>query len=502
MKKRWLVISVVVVVAMLGAGALAAFHGNQQVTDYGYGAEGDADVPAEGDVDVAAKPVHRGVPLPLTRAFPISPEHWEAYQELREAMPYLIAQGIPVVDFTVVPEPVHRDPPRRFLRLPIYPERVEAYEKLREARPCMIIQVGLREVRDEYKEPIKAIVEGIEGMEFYFFQAEFTREQMRSWRDNILETFWVWGPRRLPAGIIQVPVSDAASVWRYQKIVVMIVGTDIQPQYIEAVRAVVGNKAPLQFLADGDVHTEAYGKLHDAIPYLNAQGIPVVDFGRHRCTPDPQNITPVMIVLAGLREVRDEYKKPIKAIVEGIEGIEFDFFQADFTGEEIRRWVSEICGTFSRPWDLPPGIIEVPVSGVWSSWRCQRITVRIVGEIQPQYIEAVRALVGDKAPLHFQVGGRLCEYTRYWHEMPVPDEEREKHDIFVHVFEQLFTELDLLNMRIGEVEEFGKGLTPDKMTQVIRVFFDYAVEQGLVMPEEREGLEEEMLQEWLEWRAR
>ena len=491
MKKWWLLISLVVVVAMLGAGGLAAFHGNQQVGDYGYG--------AEGDVDVAAKPVHRGVPLPLPRSFPISPEHWEAYQELREAMPYLIAQGIPVVDFTVVPEPVHREPPRRFLRLPIYPERVEAYEKLREARPCMIVQVGLREVRDEYKEPIKAIVEGIEGMEFYFFQAEFTREQMRSWRDNILKTFLVWGPRRLPAGIIQVPVSDAVSVWRYQKIVVMIVGTDIQPEYIEAVRAVVGNEAPLQFLADGDVHTEAYGKLLDAIPYLNAQGIPVVDFWRHRCTPDPQNITPVMIVQVGLREVKDEYKEPIKAIVEGVEGIEFEFFQAEFTGEEIRRWASDICGTFSRPWDLPPGIIEVPVSGVWSSWRCQRITVRIVGEIQPQYIEAVRALVGDKAPLHFQVGGRLCEYTRYWHEMPVPDEEREKHDIFVHVFEQLFLELDLATMRIGEVEEFIKGLSVEEVTELMRMVLDYALEQGLIAPQERQELEEEILQHWREW---
>ena len=48
MKKWWLVTSVVVVVAMLGAGGLAAFHGNQQERDWGYGAQLAGDVADEG----------------------------------------------------------------------------------------------------------------------------------------------------------------------------------------------------------------------------------------------------------------------------------------------------------------------------------------------------------------------------------------------------------------------------------------------------------------------
>ena len=55
-------------------------------------------------------------------------------------------------------------------------------------------------------------------------------------------------------------------------------------------------------------------------------------------------------------------------------------------------------------------------------------------------------------------------------------------------------------MRIGEVDEFIKGLSVEEATQAIRLFLDYAVEKELVIPEERQGLEEETLQHWREWR--
>ena len=324
MKKWWLVISLVLVIAMFGAGALAAFYGNQQVADYGYGAEGGGDVTAGGDVDVAAEE--------------------------------LILTG-------------------RILGLHMHMPNPE--------------------------------------------------------------------------------------------------------------------------------HAKAYEKLIEAIPHLNAQGIPVVDFCRRHCGTDPETgATQTMVILVGLREVRDEYKEAIKAIVEGIEGIEFDFFHAEFTREEIWGWQDKIWGTFSRPWDLPPGIIEVPVSGTSSSWTCQRITVRIAGEVKPEYIKAIRSLVGDKAPLHFQGGGSLPHHTRYWREQQIPDEARarEMHDIFIHVSQELFPDVDLLNMRIGEVEEFIKGLNVEEATELMRKLLNYALERGLVTPDERQELEEEMIEHWLERR--
>ena len=158
----------------------------------------------------------------------------------------------------------------------------------------------------------------------------------------------------------------------------------------------------------------------------------MVDFRARHGVPDPDTrILQVMVVTVGLREMKDEYKDAIKEIVEGIEGIEFEFFQAEFTSAEISSWQAKIWGTFSRPWDLPPGIIEVPVSGTISSWRRQRITVRIAGEIQPQYIEVIRTLVGNEAPLYFQGGGRVPHHTRYWREMRIPDEERERSMIYL-----------------------------------------------------------------------
>ncbi|MCL0090164.1 hypothetical protein M1O19_03385 [Dehalococcoidia bacterium] len=70
----------------------------------------------------------------------------------------------------------------------------------------------------------------------------------------------------------------------------------------------------------------------------------------------------------------------------------------------------------------------------------------------------------------------------------------------LHVFAQLFPDVDLLNMRIGEVEEFIKGLSVEEATELMRKLLDYALERGLLIPEERQGLEEEMMQHWRDWR--
>jgi hypothetical protein len=202
-----------------------------------------------------------------------------------------------------------------------------------------------------------------------------------------------------------------------------------------------------------------------------------------------------LVVEVGLREVKDEYKELIKAIVEGVEGIEFEFFQARFTQEQISRWQDDIVDTFLPGRRLPPGVIDVPLSGTSSSWRCQIIWVHIYGEIKPQYIEAIRMVVGKEAPLEFQSTGVRPWGPRYFREMWAPDEAMEKQ-LWVDVFEQLFPEVDILNMRIWEVEEFLKALAPEKWAELGRVLLDYAAEQGLVTPEERE----ELYQEWIKTR--
>jgi hypothetical protein len=148
-------------------------------------------------------------------------------------------------------------------------------------------------------------------------------------------------------------------------------------------------------------HRAAFEKLVNASRDLNDAGVPLVDFG-YRAGSVVEGIAD-LVVEVGLREVKDEYKKLVKAIVEGVEGIEFEFFQARFTQEQIADWQDDIVATFwagTRP--LPPGAIDVPLFGTVSSWREQKIWIRIEGEVKPEYIEAIRMVVGEEAPLKFE----------------------------------------------------------------------------------------------------
>lgn len=241
---------------------------------------------------------------------------------------------------------------------------------------------------------------------------------------------------------------------------------------------------------------EAFEKLVNASPDLIAAGVPLVDFSHYLGAVNPDTgISELMVIIVGLREVKDEYKEPIKAIVEGVEGIEFDFFQARFTREEISRWQYDIVDTFLPGRRLPPGVIDVPLSHTSSSWRCQRIWLSIYGEIKPEYIEAIRMVVGQEAPLEFESTGVRPWGPRYFREIWDHDEAMYKQ-LWVDVFERLFPEVDILNMRMWEAEEFLKTLTPEKWAELGRALLDYAVERGLMTPEERD----ELHQEWIKTR--
>jgi hypothetical protein len=245
-------------------------------------------------------------------------------------------------------------------------------------------------------------------------------------------------------------------------------------------------------------HMKAFERLVNASGDLIAAGVPLVGFCWDIRAADPDTgITEITVIIVGLREVKDEYKEPIKAIVKGVEGIEFDFFQARFTREEISRWQDEIVDTFLPGRRLPPGVIDVPLSHTSSSWRCQRIWLSIYGEIKPEYIEAIRMVVGQEAPLEFESTGVRPWGPRYFREMWTP-EEAEYKQLWVNAFEQLFPEVDILNMRIWEVEEFLKALAPEKWAELGRALLDYAVERGLMTPEERD----ELHQEWIKTREK
>jgi hypothetical protein len=51
-------------------------------------------------------------------------------------------------------------------------------------------------------------------------------------------------------------------------------------------------------------------------------------------------------------------------------------------------------------------------------------------------------------------------------------------------------------MRMWEAEEFLKTLTPEKWAELGRALLDYAVERGLMTPQERD----ELHQEWIKTR--
>ncbi len=237
-------------------------------------------------------------------------------------------------------------------------------------------------------------------------------------------------------------------------------------------------------------HLEVYEKLVNASSDLIAAGVPLVDFSQNFGKVDSETGFANIIILVGLREVKDEYKESVKTIVEGIEGVEFDFFQVRFTSEEISGWQDDIWERF--------GNIENEgfVSHTVSSWRDQRITVWFTGEVQPQYIKAVRALVGNEVLLQFLQGGEPLPTSSVTEpDVALPDDVKE---VWVAVFEQLFPELDpdILKNKV-ETEEFFKTLTPGERTQVVLVFLDHAAKGELVAPEERQGLEQEMMM-WIE----
>jgi hypothetical protein len=181
MKKSWLiVISLAAAIAMLGVGSAMALGGTA------------ASLPLESD-----------------ECHP--PQVWENSAKLMEVAERLVsvnlaAKGIPLAGF--------------------YVDTWTA-----------TIYVGLTEIKDEYTEPIKAIVNEVEGVNLEFFKARFTEAELRSLQEKIAEAFL--GETGVPVTLIAVDIENNG----------LTVGLrEIKPQYIEAIRQVVGTEVPIEFL--------------------------------------------------------------------------------------------------------------------------------------------------------------------------------------------------------------------------------------------------------------
>lgn len=128
---------------------------------------------------------------------------------------------------------------------------------------------------------------------------------------------------------------------------------------------------------------------------LAAKGIPLAGFyvDAWTCT-----------IYVGLTEVKDEYTAPIKAIVNEVEGVNLEFFKARFTEAELRSLQRKIEEAFREDETLKKNETGIPfltMTGVDIKDNELMVGLR---ELKPQYIEAIRQVVGTEVPIEFVEG--------------------------------------------------------------------------------------------------
>ena len=100
----------------------------------------------------------------------------------------------------------------------------------------------------------------------------------------------------------------------------------------------------------------------------------------------------------GLTEIADEYTAPIEAIVEQVEGVNVEFFQARFTLPELAGLKAQVEGSFLRI--CSPAEQGVPLVCTGVDIRNNGLVV-FLREIRPEYVAAIRDVVGDEVPIEF-----------------------------------------------------------------------------------------------------
>ena len=103
----------------------------------------------------------------------------------------------------------------------------------------------------------------------------------------------------------------------------------------------------------------------------------------------------------GLTEVADEYTAPIEAIVAQVEGVNLEFFEARFTELELGRLKAQIEASFLRI--CSPAEQGVPLVCTGVDIRNNGLVV-FLREIRPEYVAAIREVVGDEVPIEFVEG--------------------------------------------------------------------------------------------------
>lgn len=103
----------------------------------------------------------------------------------------------------------------------------------------------------------------------------------------------------------------------------------------------------------------------------------------------------------GLTKVADEHTATIEAIVEQVEGVNVEFFQARFTEPELGRLKAQIEGSFLRI--CSPAEQGVPLVCTGVDIRNNGLVV-FLKEIRPEYVAAIREVVGDEVPIEFVEG--------------------------------------------------------------------------------------------------
>ncbi|MCL0091875.1 S1 family peptidase, partial [Dehalococcoidales bacterium] len=109
------------------------------------------------------------------------------------------------------------------------------------------IYVGLTEIKDEYTEPIKAIVNEVEGVNLAFFKARFTEAELRSFQRKIGEAFWEDEALKKDETGIPFLTSIGVNIKNNELTVGL---RELKPQYIEDIRKVVGTEVPIEFIEE------------------------------------------------------------------------------------------------------------------------------------------------------------------------------------------------------------------------------------------------------------
>lgn len=171
---------------------------------------------------------------------------------------------------------------------------------------------------------------------------------------------------------------------------------------------------------------ENQDRLTEASAKLRSAGLASLGISLAGIYVDPWTAT----IHVGLTEMVAEYSAPIEAIVKQVEGVNVEFFQARFTQTELRRlqirversflgvssadmaWLyciedpdgrDQLRSEFRNVTERRLAEHDVPLTLVGVDIRNNGLLIGLT-EIRPEYVGAIREVVGDEVPIEFVEG--------------------------------------------------------------------------------------------------